>query len=313
MSSRKYDNVIVFGPTGTVGGITALEASKRGAKVWLAMRDPSKPIEEIPSDVEESGKFTRVQADLTDPASITKVVQESGAKAAYVYLIHGANMRPSLQALRDNGVEYVVFLSSYSVMGDIRQITQEDWIPWLHAQVEIALEEVGFPYVTALRPAYFASNYYKNFLDRSVKPPKINYIYGDAVADLITPEDIGAVGGAVLVERPRDGKEEIVQCGPQLLTVEEGLDVIKRITGRDDLDTEPTPKDKFIQAQVAKGLPPPLVKYLADNAEIQRRSEEVYPSSMYEAAVAVTKKYTGKDPMKFEEYIEKHKADWQAL
>ncbi|KAJ4416798.1 hypothetical protein N0V82_006527 [Gnomoniopsis sp. IMI 355080] len=313
MSSRKYDNVLVFGPTGTVGGITALEASKRGAKVWLAMRDPSKPIEEIPSDVEKSGKFTRVQADLTDPSSIIKVAQESGAKAAYVYLIHGADIRPSLQALRDSGVEYVVFLSSYSVVGDMREISQKDWIPWAHAQVEIALDEIGFPYVTALRPAYFASNYYKNFLDRSVKPPKISYIYGDAISDMITPEDIGAVGGAVLVERPRDGKEVIFQCGPQLLTLEEGLNVIKRITGRDDLDTKPTPKDEYIKNQVDKGFPPPLVNYLADNAEKQRNPETMYLSSMYEAAVAATKKYTGKDPMKFEEYIEKHKAEWQAL
>lgn len=312
-SSRKYDNVVVFGPTGTVGGLTALEASKRGAKVWLAMRDPSKPIEEIPSDIEKSGKFTRLQSDLTDPASVAKVAQESGAKAAYIYLIHGADIRPSLQALRDNGVEYVVFLSSFNVIGDLRQYSPNDFIPWAHAQVEIALEEVGFPYVTALRPAYFASNFYKNFLDKTAKPPKINYIYEDGIVDLIAPEDIGAVAGAVLVERPQDGKEVIVQCGPQLLTLQEGLAVVKKITGRQDLDTKPTPKEEYIQNLVNKGLPPPLVNYLADGAEQQRRRENLYPSSMYEAAVTVTKKYAGRDPIKFEDYVEQHKADWQAL
>ncbi|KAJ4393061.1 hypothetical protein N0V93_002268 [Gnomoniopsis smithogilvyi] len=288
MSSRKYDNVIVFGPTGTVGGITALEASKRGAKVWLAMH-------------------------LTDPASVTKVAQESGAKAAYIYLIHSADMRSSLQALRDGGIEYVVFLSSYTVTGNLRQHTKENWIPWVHAQVEIALEEIGFPHVTALRPAYFASNFYKNYLDRSVKPPKISYIYADAVADLIAPEDIGAVGGAVLVERPQDGKEVIVQCGPQLLTLEQGLELIKKITGRKDLETKPMPKDEYIQDLVDRGLPPPLVHYLADAAEKQRRAQDLYPKSIYEPAVAVTKKYAGKDPMRFEEYIERHKAEWQAV
>lgn len=315
MSPRKYDNVLVFGPTGTVGGITALEASKRGAKVWLAMRDPTKAIEEIPTDIENSGKFARLQADLTDAASVAKAVKESGAKAAYIYLIHGADVRSSLQALRDTGVESVVFLSSFSVIGDTRQILKDDYISWAHAQVEIALEDIGFPYVTALRPAYFASNYFKNFLDKSVKPPKINFIYGDALVDNIAPEDIGAVGGAVLVERPGEGKEVIIQCGPQMLTLNESLELVKKITGREDLDTNPTPKDEYIQKMLAKGLPPFVVNNLAESAEKQRRPEKLYPNldSMYEAAVAVTMKYSGKKPLKFEDYLEKHKAEWQAL
>lgn len=313
MSSRRYDNVIVFGPTGTIGGITALEASKRGAKVWLAMRDPSKSIEEIPSDIEKSGDFTRVQADLTDPTSVTKAAQESGAKAAYIYLVHGADLRPSLQELRDADVEYIVFLSSFSLesSGELRQIPQENYISWAHAQVEIALEEIGFPYVTALRPAFFASNFHKNFFDKEANPPKINFIYGDGVVDNIAPEDIGAVGGAVLVERPGDGKEVIVQCGPQLSTLEKSSELIKKITGRNDIDTKPTPKDEYIQAIVGKGFPSFVVNNLADSAERQRHAEKVYPRSSYESGVTATKKYAGKEPMKFEEYVEKHKAAWQ--
>lgn len=313
MSSRAYDNVIVFGPTGTVGGITALEASKRGAKVWLAMRDPSKSIEEIPSGVEKSGNFTRVQADLTDPTSVTKVAQESGAKAAYVYLVHGADLRPSLQAMRDAGVEYVVFLSSFGVelSGDLRQIPQADYITWAHAQVEIALEDIGFPYVTALRPAFFASNFHKNFFDKSANPPKIHFIYGDGVVDNIAPEDIGAVAGAVLVERPGDGKEVIVQCGPQLSTQEKSSELIKKITGRDDIDTKPTPKDEYIKIILSKGHPLGVVNNLVDSAERQRHAETLFPKSLHERAVSATKKYAGKEPMKFEEYVEKHKAAWQ--
>lgn len=313
MAPARFDNVLVFGPTGTVGGITALEASKRGAKVWLAMRDPSKTIEEIPADIEKSGNFARVQADLTDAASITKAVKESGAKAAYIYLIHGTDISASLQALRDGGVENVVFLSSFTVRGDIRQIPKEEYIPYAHARVEIGLEEQGFPYVTALRPAYFASNYFKNFLDKSVKPPKVSYLYEDGIVDNIAPEDIGAVSGAVLVEPARDGKEEIFQCGPQLLTLGQSLELITKITGREDLDTKPTPRDKHVQNMVGKGMSPVLVNYLADHAEKQRKHDELYTGSLYEAAAASTKKYSGRDPLKFEEYVEKHKGEWQAL
>jgi short-subunit dehydrogenase len=66
----KYDNVIVFGPTGAVGGQLALEASKRDAKVWLAMRSPEKFIEGISKDEEQQGSFERIQADLSDPDSV---------------------------------------------------------------------------------------------------------------------------------------------------------------------------------------------------------------------------------------------------
>jgi uncharacterized protein YbjT (DUF2867 family) len=39
-----FEKVIVFGPTGNIGSITAQTASKKGAKVYLAMRDPKKTI-----------------------------------------------------------------------------------------------------------------------------------------------------------------------------------------------------------------------------------------------------------------------------
>jgi NAD(P)-dependent dehydrogenase (short-subunit alcohol dehydrogenase family) len=73
--------VIVFGPTGAVGRAVAIEASKRGAKVWLAMRTTDKAINGINREDEERGAFQRVQADLFDPESVVKAVKESGAKA----------------------------------------------------------------------------------------------------------------------------------------------------------------------------------------------------------------------------------------
>lgn len=181
--AARYDNVIIFGPTGAVGGSAALEASKRGAKVWLAMRNTSKEIAEIPADVEKSGKFERVQADLTDPGSVATAVKKSGAKAAYFYLVFGTHdhMRGSLQAMKDAGVEYVVFLSSAMLAPgtDLRSFSPEHFIGYSHAQVELALEEIGFPHVTSIRPAVFASNHFNMVLDKSAKPPKANITYED--------------------------------------------------------------------------------------------------------------------------------------
>ena len=39
-----FEKVIVFGPTGNIGSITSQTAGKKGAKVYLAMRDPKKTI-----------------------------------------------------------------------------------------------------------------------------------------------------------------------------------------------------------------------------------------------------------------------------
>lgn len=315
MMLAKYDNVIVFGPTGTVGGHTALEAAKRGAKVWLAMRDPSKPIEEIPADVEKDGSFRRVKADLTDPASVATAIKESGAKAAYVYAIHDSkdHMRGALQAMKEAGVEYIVFLSSGSIEQDvdIRTITEEQFIPYSHAQVEIVVEDLGFPYFTALRPWVFASNYIKLHLNKSTTPPKADILYLDGVADNIVPEDIGAVGAAVLVDRPSDTKKVIYLCGPEIKTTEEIWAIIKRVTGREDIDTTPLSKEEFLQSQL-KRTPAPIAHYLVKYLGSSRDRETMFPESMYVPAVANVKKYTGKDATKFEDYMVAHKAEWQA-
>lgn len=314
MSSRKYDDVLVFGPTGTVGGITALEASKRGAKVWLAMRDPTKAIPELPADVEKSGSFSRVQADLTDPASVTKAVQASGAKAAYIYLIHGADMRPTLQALRDAGVEHVVFLSGAIVTGDValRDIPKTNYLVWAHAQVEIALEDLGFPYVTALRAGTFASNFRKQWVDTAVTPPRIRIIRTDVLIDNITGEDIGAVGGAVLVERPSDGNEVIFLCGPELLSMGESVEIIKQVSGQ-NIDTTPSSKEEFLEFMTRQGAPVFVAEPVAEHFGGDGAPGKLYPQSMYGPASAATKKYSGKEPLRFSEYVEKHKAEWQDL
>lgn len=318
MSSRKYDNVVVFGPTGTVGGITAFEAHKRGAKVWLAMRDPSKTIDGIPSDVEKSGNFTRVKADLTDPASVTKVIEKSGAKAVYIYLIFGSPdfSRGSLQAMRDAGVEYVVFLSSYSVKPDmdLRQIPKEDFIPFAHAQVEIAVEEIGFPYFTTLRPALFATNYLKNFLDASTKPPRAQYIREEGLGDNIAPDDVGGVAGKVLVDRPSDDAKEVIYlCGPELITAKKSWELVKKITGRSDIDTTPMSKEQYVQSLTAKGMPPSIVNYLAKAMAGREDPNDLYPEALYREGATNTQKYIGRDGTKFADFLEAQKADWQAL
>ncbi|KAF7308488.1 NmrA domain-containing protein [Mycena chlorophos] len=307
----KYRSVLVFGPTGNVGGFIALEAHKRGAKVWLAMRDTKKEIPAIPPDVEKNGNFRRVQADLLDAPSVSRAVTESGAAAVFLYVPHGSLDfgRSMLKAMYDAGVEYIVFLS-VRLTGDLRAIPQSNWNAYVHAQIEIGAGEIGFPLFTALRPGWFASNYLKNFLAPPVagKAPKAMIVYEDSIFDNIAPEDIGAVGGTVLVERPQSptagsmSKKEIFLMGPDLRPVKENWELIKNITGRHDIDTSLTSPDAFKETLIANGVPPAVAETILGGLEKARGG---IPEAEHRPAV---EKATG-----FGDYIALHKAEWQAL
>lgn len=142
------DNVLVFGATGAVGSAAAAEAHRRGAKVFLAMRDTSKTIKGL--DIEE---HTRIQADLSDLGTIAKAVEDSKAKIAFVYMIHGSkdNMSSTFRTMKQAGIEHIVLLSSFTIEGAPEdEINQANYIPRIHAQTEIALRDSGVPY-TAVR------------------------------------------------------------------------------------------------------------------------------------------------------------------
>lgn len=299
--ATQYNKVIVFGPTGSVGGATALEASKRGADVWLAMRDTGKTISAITKEQEQQASFTRVQADLTDAESVKRTVQQSGAKAAYIYLVPG--MQGSIPAMKEAGIEYVVFLSTSTVQRDqdLRQISHAELIPYMHAQIEIALEDAGLPHV-ALRAGYFASNSIRMNLDTSKRPYEAKVTHSHIVGDCISPEDIGRVGGAVLVNRPSPAsKEAIYLWGPQLLTIDQQWDIVKKVSGQ-EIDVIHQTPEEYTQTMIAKGLPPPLVNYLVE-AMGKSNSKFGYPEQLYKQYVANIKKYSGYEPTTFEEYV----------
>ena len=131
------NTVIVFGPTGGVGSVVAIAAHENGAKVVLAMRDTSKSIPGLSSEHESSGSYERVQADLLNAESVSNAVRSTSAKSAFIYLAHGApdHMRKTIEALKDGGIEFVVFLSSFTVDGKLEDIPQTEIISWMHAGV----------------------------------------------------------------------------------------------------------------------------------------------------------------------------------
>jgi uncharacterized protein YbjT (DUF2867 family) len=298
-----YSTVIIFGPTGAVGRAAALEAYKRGAEVYLAMRDPSKPIPGITSTSDED-KYHRIQADLSDPESVKSAIQHSGAKAAYVYLIHSpGGTKPALSAMVEAGIEYIVVLSSFTIKKgvDVRSVQPEDLIPYTHAQGELALEELGVAH-TALRPGNFASNPWNMSMDRE-KGDIYVFGKGQRVVDNIVPADIGRVAGSVLVDRPSQETKEIIYLyGPKLSGERETAEMIRKFwNGGEELKIVGQDAEGVAERMLKKGLPPPIVKYfvrvLGEGPDLG-----LYEQVFAEEGAANVTKYSGYEPTEFEEF-----------
>lgn len=302
----KYSPVIIFGPTGDVGGAAALEAKKLDASVWLAMRNTDKPIAAIPAAEQQSSAFHRVRADLTDPESVRAAVEQSGAKSAFVYLTFGTSMEPSFRAMKDAGVERVVFLSSFSIHPDedLAQVPPSRVIPYVHAQAEVAIEKVGLA-CTSLRGGQFASNIMKQGLDRSKTPWEANIVADLGPRDNISPSDIGKVAGAVLVGPPVDtGRHVIYLLGPQLLTEREMVEVVKRVSGQEITVHEHTPAE-MAASLARRGLPDVMKDYMQlvwEGGEWWS-GDKPFAALGYPEVTGNVSKYSGYEPESFESYV----------
>lgn len=310
MTSIRYDKVIVFGPTGGVGGSAAVEANKRGAEVWLALRDPSKTISALSPEEESSGSFHRIKADLSDAASVERAITTSGAKAAFIYHVSSEDgMLACLRAMKEAGIEYVVFLSSFSLRknhDDLRAIKSNDFIPFFHARVELNMQDLEIPHV-AVRPAQFASNPFNLGLDMSTSPWSASVISKELLGDGIAPIDIGRVAGAVLVDRPATANPSLAfyLCGPELNTEGQKWEVIQRVTGKTIVVKEVSPKSWGEHLIAKKGLPPPIVHYLIGETMdgMKTARTEWYDEPRYSESVANIKKYSGYEPTSYESFV----------
>lgn len=301
-------NVLVFGPAGGVGRAVAIEAGRRGAKVWLAMRDIRKAIGGLGKDKEDNLGFVRVQADLSQPNSLRHAVEQSGATTAFVYTIHESedHMRACFEALKEAGITYIVLLSSYGVHGSAREeANMSDYISGVHAQTEVALEEAGIPYA-AIRPAYFSSNIFWNTSD--IQKGEVEILYPNAKFDYIAPEDIGTVCGALLVEsRFRDGgqiSKTIYLCGPELISQMDAFDLVARSLAR-SIKIKEIGETAFIEKH--RFLPEPVVHSIVNGLRKSLPPNSGYPQELYEEAVANIQKYTEREPTRFTDWIKSHR------
>lgn len=303
--------VIVFGPTGAVGSSAALTAAKLGAHVALAMRDTSKSIPGLDAATEKQHGFERVTADLTKPETVRAAVEQSGATRAFFYLQFGSpdGMRATVEALKAGGIELPVFLSSFTVRGDLKKADPADMISYAHSMVEVSLTEVfGANNYIALRPGWFASNA-QHWYHKDVPRRELKVWAPDAGVDAIVPKDIGAVGGTFLAKGPQGDDRAIYLYGP---TLQSHLDAVKIYIKELGIDAKTTiiddvqeaikifTEDREFPEFLAKSMLPPMKEKVNADAH-------VFGYEINRGDLGNVEKYTGKKATTFEEWVQENK------
>lgn len=307
-----HPKVIVFGPTGAVGSAAARTAHRLEASVTLAMRDTAKSIPGVPSD--NAPGYTRVHADLIDPSSVSTAVRESGATHAFIYMVHSSpdHMHGTIRALKDTGVSFVVFLSSFTVSGDLHAIRPEDIIDYLHAQVELNLESIfGREHFVALRPGSFASNelqYAPSFRKGEV----VRITFPRQRVDCIVPQDIGLVAGTILAKGPpEDGNRTIYLYGPHFLRPGDIVATITRVLGRKP-QVKACEEADARKVLVERGNPPPLAEYfMRQSLRCTGQDGEIVGRRVNPADRENVQKYGGAKATTFEEYVRENRGEFE--
>lgn len=306
-----FDKVIIFGPTGNIGSVAARTASKKGAKVYLAMRNTDKDIPGLTKEAEQSGNYERIQADLTIPETIRSAVEKTGAQAAFLYLAHGSqdHMLSTFQALKDGGIKHVVFLSSFTVPKDnMEDVPPSDLISYIHSQAELSMRKLfAKDQVVAIRPGAFATNvlHYK----LGINERKIKHISPQHVSDMITNEDMGEVSGTILVEGQRGGQDFVYLFGPEMVSEEKAFTTIGKVLG-EKIDVVKVDADEGMQVLVREGLPEPIAKYLVDmtlKMDASGLGDMALPDGRHVEGRENVEKYTGHPALGFEEWAGRNK------
>jgi hypothetical protein len=275
------------------------------------MRDTSKSIPGLTEELEKSGGFSRVQADLQEPETVSQAVKTSGAKRAFIYLVHGAKdfLKASITAMKDAGIEFVVFLSSFTIHTDkgLREIPPSELIPYFHAQVEANLDDTFGPdnYV-AVRPGCFVTNLLSE--KDGIVAGEVKIYGGTFEQDNITPGDIGRVAGTILVSGPRNGQKKVYLYGPETLSIHDSIAKIGKVLGKDLAITTLGQKEGY-DKYVAQGFPPIFAQYMVDTLATMgpdKGDGKRFPN--YEEGVKNVELYTGKPSTGLEEWVQENKA-----
>ncbi|USP76457.1 uncharacterized protein yc1106_03731 [Curvularia clavata] len=290
-------SVIIFGPTGQVGSVAARTAGELRAKVWLAMRDISKSIPGLTKESESTGDYHRTQADLEKPKTVSQAIKTSGAKRAFIYLVHHTSdhLRGAITAMKKTGINFVVFLSSFtiSVNQGLRKIPPDDLIPYVHAQVEANLDDIfSSNHYIAVRPGCFITNLLSE--KAGIAANNVRLYGANFPQDNIIPSDISRVVGNIVVSGSKNGQKKVIPLWTR--------DTFKILGPKEGYN-------KYINSGMPQVFADYIVKVMGTKG-VDKGSGECFPN--YQEGVSNMKLYTGQKSTSLEEWVTQNKTIFDA-
>ncbi|OOF94044.1 hypothetical protein ASPCADRAFT_6798 [Aspergillus carbonarius ITEM 5010] len=297
--------VIVFGPTGAVGSAAARTAQQQGSKVYLALRDITKSVPGLTADQEREGGFERVQADFSQPETISTAVAQSHAKHAFIYtdLTSADYMRASFTALKAAGIESVVLLSTFGIQENIRS-------------AEISLQEVfGANGYVAVRPGFYASN--TLWWKAPIQTGHVNLAWPDGPFDWISPEDIGGVCGTILAHKAKGidlaaGESFVYLVGPEQMSVRGVVETIGRVLRKEVTITEVEEQEALDSLVNQSGLHEGIARSVLGFCRSATEGDSFIDIPAYGESVGNIQKYLRRAPMRFHEWVEANQDKFMA-
>ena len=280
--------ILVTGALGNVGiqVVNVLQAA--GRRVRAADRDLTRLSQSFGSSVE------CVRFDFSKPESFAQTFE--GVER--MFLIRPPqisnvkrDMFPALDAAKQAGVKYVVFLS---VIG----IEKMTFIP--HYKLETYLKEQGFQ-TTFLRCSFFMQNLSTTHCKEIKERSKIFVPVGDAKTSFIDVRDIAAVAAHLLAREGHEGRNYDL-TGAEALDYWQAAKILSETLGREIKYGNPGAIRFFVET-IRRGAPISYAFVVMG----------LYTSTRYGMAKSVTdavERLTGKRPISFKQFTEDYRDVW---
>jgi uncharacterized protein YbjT (DUF2867 family) len=247
--------ILITGATGNIGRELVRELDEKNADFRILVRDPARA-----AGLSERGE--RVIGDLGDPATLIPAFDGVGKLFLLTPGIGTEHTAHAVAAAKAAGVEHIVHVSSFNVLGDPMPAMGR----WHHQREQI-VRDSRVP-ATFLRPGGFMTNAFDWVPTIRAGRYVIDPVGPGRYAP-IDPADIAAVAALALTENGHDGKC-YVPTGDELMTVAEQVQILAKATRLTIEVHEAATPAEAVQARFPHGAPPALAEAITEGFQLMR-------------------------------------------
>ncbi len=285
--------VLITGATGQVGSKTIeFLLEDRTVEIVAAVRSPAKAA------AFNARGIATVTLDLDDES--THLPALAGIDNLFVLTGYTVDMLRQSKALLDNakkaGVRHVVHLGACG--RDDTTVAHWAW----HQFVERYIEWLGFSY-THLRPETFMQNVLSYGGEKSIKNGAIHAFVQDARLSWVSVDDVAEVA-AIALARPELHQGNTYRMGYEAASFGELAEMMTAIVGQ-PFRYEPLAPEVFLEAMKSAGAEMAYMNCVYDHWKRYAAGTIPGADDTFDNFPSIT----GRQPTKWAEFIEAHKAE----